>query len=341
MADSPEATPEGKVSDEEKPTAASVQPRSAWARGPPKSLFDERPPEAQPSGGAGSSKDRGSAKGSSWAMQKGKVASKGSYGGPWGGAQDYDPSDVGASMASQDGYVESWGAWDYDPSEGGWEAKGYHGYQGKGKLSKNHNADVGDAEGQMWPPPAHGRARSGNPEIADDESVLWPPPAQAQGDDWSSDPNQANQDPYEGKGKGVPYWMPPYGSPYADSSGLGPMYDPPESMMPPSALQASAKQIIDAFCRLDGTWRGFGAYGQRQWHEVILEPVVGDPEQTRLLCRTWTDGREGEQRKMIYYSEGNILFGNGQIYLDTIGPRRAIWKDWHEPDMEWQWLRGW
>lgn len=354
MGDSPEATPEGEVSDEEKPAAPALQSRSAWARGPPKSLFDDL---AQPiTGSAGSSKDRAKGGASSSAKGKGRAAmdwSKGSLG-DWsmhkGGstAAMMQKGGPGAAMSSKGGYSDApgWSSQDYDPRSQDYDpglgtGPGFDPGVGKGPPILSPNPEYREIEGQMWPPPnsAQGRGRSGFSEIADGESVLWPPPAQ---DHWGGareqkDPAYFAEDPFAGSwtGKGMPHWMLPamYTSKYADAWGQAPR--------PESALQASAKQIIDAFCRLDGPWRGFGAYRQRQWHEVILEPVIGDPEQTRLVCRTWTDGREGEQRKMIYYSEGHILFGNGQIYLDTIGPRRAIWKDWNEPDMEWQWLRGW
>eukprot|EP00746_Dinoflagellata_sp_MGD_P132676 gnl/MRDRNA2_/MRDRNA2_66386_c0_seq1.p1 gnl/MRDRNA2_/MRDRNA2_66386_c0~~gnl/MRDRNA2_/MRDRNA2_66386_c0_seq1.p1 ORF type:complete len:518 (+),score=80.33 gnl/MRDRNA2_/MRDRNA2_66386_c0_seq1:81-1634(+) len=100
--------------------------------------------------------------------------------------------------------------------------------------------------------------------------------------------------------------------------------------------------VMTAFRSLDGRWKGHDMWGQQQWYELILEPSDDDSELTRLLCRTWTEGTAEEQRKIVHYQDGDIVFGDDtQIYLDKVGSSDAVWKDWARPESKWIWTRGW
>lgn len=99
-------------------------------------------------------------------------------------------------------------------------------------------------------------------------------------------------------------------------------------------------QIEEAFYKLDGQWVGEDYQGERQWHEVIAEPFKKgqDKANTKLICRTWDRGNN-EQRKMVYYADGEILFDKGRIYLESVNSQYAVWRD-SQTSIKFVWSRA-
>lgn len=234
-----------------------------------------------------------------------------SYGSTW----DYSSWDEGYKGASKGwgkGFADS--SWGQQPSKS----------SGKGSISK----------GDQWPweQDGHSTGKGGKMELFDQHRDSW-----EQQQHERRDPR--DQAKAHGKGDKGPRMGPDQmkgkGKDQGKGKGKSRSSDVEEDVRP----RATSSQILEAFHSLEGNWEGHNPQGKAQWHELKVMIDEDNKEDSQMVVHTWTDGSPNPSVKYIFYSDGDILFGNGQIFLDMVSTKMALWKDWYRPEMQWKWTR--